>query len=148
MTSARLLIRATKWCRTPKRAGSPSERAPDTRAWPADLAPGFREGRLFAIQSGIGIGDRGVRLVAPLLAVKVPLPVAARSRRLAAAVLRAKALHARPRLDQGAVHREMVVRQQRLNLLLVQYRRHELAGDVTGDQPHTALGEHRHVPHR
>ena len=40
----------------------------------------------------------------------------------------------------------MVVRQQRLDPLLVQHRRHELAGDVAGDQPLAVLGEHRNVP--
>ena len=41
----------------------------------------------------------------------------------------------------------MVVRQQRLDPLLAQHRRHELRGDVAGDQPLAVLGEHRHVPH-
>src|SRR5580693_8023442 len=86
-----------------------------------------RLARSLAIQSRIGISDRGVGLVAALLAVEVPFPIAARRRRLAAAVLGAKALHAGPRLDQRAVDREMVVRQQGLDPLLVQYRRHELA---------------------
>jgi hypothetical protein len=67
--------------------------------------------------------------VASLLAVEVPFPVAARHRRLAAAVPRvvargqalgAKALHAGPRLDQRA---------------------------VAVDQPLAVLGEHRNVPH-
>jgi len=80
-----------------------------------------------AIQSGVRIRSRGVRLVAALLTVEVPFSIAARSRRLAAAILRAKALHARPRLDQGAVDREMIVRQQRLDPLLVQH------GDVPAD---------------
>src|SRR5215469_4250343 len=35
----------------------------------------------FAVEPGIGIGGRGVRVVAALLAVKVLLPVAARIRR-------------------------------------------------------------------
>jgi hypothetical protein len=39
-------------------------------------------------------------------------------------------LHAGPRLDQRPVNREVVVRQQRFDLLLVQDRSHELAGNV------------------
>src|SRR6516162_4851448 len=49
------------------------------------------------------VGGRGVGLIAALLAVKVALAVAARRRRLAAAILETKALHAGPRLDQRAV---------------------------------------------
>ena len=104
-------------------------------------------GRLL-VQPGVGIGGRGVRLVAALLAVKIALAVATRRRRLAAAVLRTEALHRRPGLDQRAVHREMLGREQRLDLRIGQDRRQEPAGDVAFQQPIAVLGEHRHVPHR
>src|SRR6516162_4529721 len=107
-----------------------------------------RLARPLAIQSRIGIIGRGVGLVAALLTVEVPFPIAARRRRLAAAVRGAKALHAGPRLDQRAVDREMVVRQQGLDPLLVEYRRHELADNITVNQPFAVLGEDRNVPHR
>src|SRR5262249_35004248 len=45
-------------------------------------------------------------------------------------------------------NREVVVRQQRFDLTLVQDRSHELAGNVAFDQTFAVLGEHRGVPHR
>src|SRR5215831_21218857 len=54
-----------------------------------------------AVQSGIGIGGRGVRLIAALLAVKVLLAIAAGRRRRAAAVLGANALDAGPGFDHS-----------------------------------------------
>jgi hypothetical protein len=85
--------------------------------------------------------------VAALLAVKVALAIAASSRRLAAVVLGAKALHAGPGLDQRAVDREMVVRQQRFDRPLAEHRGDELPGDVTFDQTVAVFGEHRLVPY-
>src|ERR1700752_2971866 len=90
-----------------------------------------RLARTLAVQPSIGVGGRGVRLIAALLAVKIPLTIASGSRRLAAAILGTKALHAGPRLDQRAVDREMIVRQQNLDRLLIQHRGHELPGNVT-----------------
>jgi hypothetical protein len=87
-----------------------------------------------------------VSFIAALLAVKVALAIATSSRRLAAAVLGAKALHAGPCLDQRAVDREMIVRQQRFDRPLAEHRSHELSGDVTLDQALAVLGEHRFVP--
>ena len=69
-------------------------------------------------------------------------------RRLAAAVLRPEALHAGPGLDQRAVDREVLVRQQRLDLGLGQHRAQELGRDLALEQPVAVLGEHRHVPDR
>ena len=89
-----------------------------------------------------------MRLVAAFLTVKVPLAIAARRRQLAAAVLGAKAFHAGPGLDQRAVDREMIVRQQRFDRALAEHCGHELPGDVTFDQAFAVLGEHRNVPHR
>src|SRR5262249_10214222 len=62
----------------------------------------------FAIEPCLGVGDRGVGLVAALLAMKVTFAVAARPWRLAAAVLGPEALHGCPSLDQRAVDREML----------------------------------------
>src|SRR5437660_370620 len=74
--------------------------------------------RSFAKQAGLGIGRRTMRVVAPPLAVEVPLAIAARIGRLARAVLGAKAFQARPGFEQCAVDREMLARQQRLDLVL------------------------------
>src|SRR5437879_12415536 len=62
----------------------------------------------------LGIGRRLVRLVSPLLSVKVYL--AARTGLVTRVVLPPKTLLARPRFDQRSVHREMLVRQIRLRL--------------------------------
>jgi putative transposase len=61
-----------------------------------------RLARPLAVQPRLGVGGRGMRLVAVLLAGKVALAVAPRPRRPAAAMLRAKALHAGPGFDQRA----------------------------------------------
>src|SRR5436305_29800 len=57
----------------------------------------------FPEQPSVGIGGRGVRRVAPLLAMKVAFTVAAWRGRLAAAVLRAEALDAGPRFYERAI---------------------------------------------
>ena len=65
--------------------------------------------------------------------------------RLATAVLRAKVLHRRPAdplrgsTDQRAVNREVIVRQQRLDLRVRQQRPQEAAGNVAFQQPVTVL---------
>ena len=59
--------------------------------------------RYLAKQLGVRVGRRTVRLVAALLSMKVALTVAARCRWLAVAVLRTKALHRSPRLDQRSI---------------------------------------------
>jgi hypothetical protein len=51
-----------------------------------------------AIQPSFGVSRRGVHLVAPLLGAEITFAIAARWRRLAAAILRPKPLHAGPRL--------------------------------------------------
>src|SRR4051794_24069578 len=96
--------------------------------------PGGLPGR-FLEQSGVRIGGAGVRFVAALLAAKVALAVATRAERLATAVLRPKALHRSPRLDQGPVYREMLTRKQRGDLRIGQDRRQETARDVAFQQP-------------
>src|SRR6185503_14958483 len=83
-----------------------------------------------AVEPRVGVGGRGVRVVAAFLAVKVLLTVAARIGRWAGAVLRPEALGAGPRLQQRAVHREMLVRQQRLDLWLRQHGGEKLARNL------------------
>jgi hypothetical protein len=103
-----------------------------------------------AVEPGIGIGGRGMRIVRPLLAMKVGFRVApAACRRFARArALRLDALHRRPRLDQRAVDREVIRGQKLLHLGLRQHRRQELRRDVAFQQPVAVLGEHRMVPGR
>src|ERR1700751_662664 len=102
-----------------------------------------RLARTLAVQPSIGVGGRGVRLIAALLAVKIPLTIASGSRRFAAPILGTKALHAGPRLDKRAVDREMIVRQQNLDRLLIPQRGYELPANFTLNQALTVLGKHR-----
>ncbi len=53
-----------------------------------------------------------------------------------------------PGFDQGAVHRKMLVRQQRLHLRVVQKLRHELLEHLALLQTLAVLGEGRRIPHR
>lgn len=64
------------------------------------------------------------------------------------AVLRLKALHGRPCLDQGAVYREVFTREERSDLRVRQDRGHKLARHVGRQQPITVLGKHRRDPDR
>lgn len=107
-----------------------------------DMTELRRLARRFAEQPGIGIGGRGVRRIAPLLAMKVALAMAAGRGRLTAAVFRAETLHAGPGFDQRAIDREMLRRQQWHN------RGQEAARDVGLQQTVAILGEHGHIPDR
>src|SRR6266850_829523 len=81
--------------------------------------------------------------------MEVALAVAARTLTVVvASVLPAEALDRSPRLDQRAVDREVVARQQPLHLRLSQNRDQELGGDLSLQQPVTVLGEGRMVPDR
>src|SRR5688500_2984187 len=108
----------------------------------------------FAEQARIGIGGRSMRLVRAFLAMEVALSVAPAARALAsrrrrlAAVIGHEALHAGPGLDQRAVDREAVARQQLANLRLVEDAAHELAGYIAVEQPIPVLAKDRGVPHR
>src|SRR4051794_30182432 len=64
----------------------------------------------FAVEPGVPIGGRGMRLVRPLLAMEVGFCVAPAACRRFARVraLRLDALHRRPCLDQRAVDREVI----------------------------------------
>src|SRR5579862_5498859 len=81
--------------------------------------------------------------------MEVALAVAARTLAVVvASILPAEALDRRPRLNQRAIHREVIARQQPLHLWLNQNRRQELRGDLPLQQPVTVLGEGRMVPYR
>jgi hypothetical protein len=69
-----------------------------------------------ACQAGVGICGRGVGFVRALLFGKLRLAVVPGGRWFVVAVLATEALHAGPGLNQRAVNREMVVRQQRPDL--------------------------------
>ena len=74
-----------------------------------------------AVKPAVGIAGTRMRVVLTLLAMKVRTIVA-----VAAAILGAKTLLRGPCLDQRSVHRKMLVRQQRLDLRMVQKLGHEL----------------------
>jgi hypothetical protein len=83
-----------------------------------------------------------MRVVGALLAVEV--------RTIAAIVVRsilgAEALVRRPRLDQRAVHGEVIVTHEALRLLV--HRSEKLLCHLAVQQPVAVLGEDRMVPHR
>ncbi len=58
-----------------------------------------------------------------------------------------EALHGRPRLDQCAIDRKVIVRKQRLDLWMRQDRGHQLARHIRCQQTVPVLGEHRRDPH-
>src|SRR5215208_575874 len=87
-------------------------------------------------------------LVAPLLAAKVALAIAAGAGRLARPVLRLEALHRSPRLDLRAVNREVLVRQQFTYLLVVKQLSQELARHIRLEQSVAVLREHSRHPYR
>ena len=113
-----------------------------------------------AVEPGVGIGGRGMRIVRPLLAMEIGFLIASLSRGraprlliapaaswwLTRTVLGLDALHRRPRLDQRAVDREVIARQKPLDPGLRQHRAQELRRDVAFQQPVAALGEHRMIP--
>src|SRR5260370_20005077 len=107
----------------------------------------------FAEQAGVRVGGREMRVILALLAMEAALGVAptaamAFSRWRIAAVLRHKALHTRPSLDQGAVNREVLTGEQLADLRKVQQARKELGRDIAVEQPIPVLAEYRRIPHR
>src|SRR5215470_5597059 len=91
--------------------------------------------RSLAEQPGIGVGGRGMRVVLALLAMEVALGIArpagaTLARGWTAAILRHEALHAGPRLDQGAIDREVLARQQLADLWQVEHGNEKLGGDI------------------
>ena len=89
-----------------------------------------------------------MRVIAAALAMKVALAVATRARRFTRAVLRAKAFRACPGLQQSAVNREVLARQQALDFVLRQHGREELTRHLALQKPVAVLGETRGVSHR
>jgi hypothetical protein len=79
---------------------------------------------------------------------KVLLAVAPRVGRRAGAVLRPEALRAGPGLQQRAVHREVLAREQRTHLGPGQHSGQEARGDLARQQPVAVLGEGGGVPDR
>ena len=79
--------------------------------------------------------------------MKVALPVAAGAWRIARAILWAKALHAGPGVDQGAIDREMVGRQQGLDLPQRQKAGQKLLRHIRRKEAVTVVAEHRRMPH-
>lgn len=66
----------------------------------------------------------------------------------AAPVLGLEALLARPRLQEGTIDREMLVRQQPGRPRLLDHRLEEMARDLVFQQAIMVLAEGRRVPHR
>src|SRR6266516_3801277 len=73
-----------------------------------------------AVKTAVGIAGARMRVVLALLSVEIGPAVF-----VAAAVLGAEALVRGPRLDQRSIHRKMLVRQQRLDLRVVEKLGHE-----------------------
>src|ERR1041385_8923226 len=95
-----------------------------------------------AIQPGLRVRGALMRVILARLAAK--LPAIARI----SAILRPEALVRGPGLDQRAVHREMLIRQQRPDLGRIEQPGHEYLEYLAPLQPLAVLGEHRHVPYR
>ena len=93
-----------------------------------------------------------MRVVLALLAMEVALAIArpaatARARGWTAAILRHKALQAGPRLNQRAIDREVLARQQLAHLRQVQHGDKKLGRDIAVEQPIPVLAEHGRIPH-
>ena len=99
-----------------------------------------------ARQPRVGIGRRLVRVVAaasrPRKSTVGLLPPPSARRR----VLRPDALVTRPRLQQRAVDREVLVRQQPGRVGLARHRIEEARGNLALQQPRAILGERRRHP--
>jgi len=96
-----------------------------------------------AVKTAVEIAGTRMRVVPALLAMEVCAAVF-----VAAAVLGAKALLRSPGLDQRSVHRKMLVRQQRLDLRMVQKLAHELREHLAVLQSVSVLGEGSRSPDR
>ena len=83
-----------------------------------------------AIKTALGIAGARMRVVLALLSVEIAPAIF-----VAAAVHGAEALVRGPRLDQRSVHRKMLVRQQWLDLRMVQKLGHEFGKHLAALQP-------------
>ena len=93
--------------------------------------------RPLAIEPGVEIGGALMAVVGAALAVEVALAVAPRRWRIARALLRAEALHRRPRLDQRAVDAEVLRRQQALDPRVGEHGGEKLVRHIAREQPVT-----------
>ena len=89
-----------------------------------------------------------MRGVAAALAVEIVRPIAAGSRRLVRAVPRAEALRARLSLQQRAINREVLARQQALDRVLREQRGQEFARHRAVQQTIAVFGKGCRIPHR
>src|SRR6184192_2132585 len=102
---------------------------------------GLAPGRL-AIELGLWVACALMRVVLAPLAVKVRAVAVIR------AVLGLEALVRGPGLDERAVDREMLVRQQRLDLWVIQKPFHELPEHIAALKPIAVFGEGGRIPDR
>ncbi len=91
-----------------------------------------------AVQAAIRVGRALMRVVLALLVVEVPALAVL-------IVLRLEAFMAGPRLDQRAVHRKMLVGQERLHALVVQQPVHEAVENIAFLQSLAVLRKRRRV---
>jgi hypothetical protein len=87
-----------------------------------------------------------MRLVRTLLLMEVAFAVASRCGRLTRTVLGPEALHRRPGIDQRAIDRKMLARQQLLHLRQGQQCCQELARHLRLQKSVAVVREHRRVP--
>ena len=87
-----------------------------------------------------------MRVVGALFAVEITLTVAPWCWRFVAAILSAEALQARPCLNQRAIDREVIIRQELLHFRVTQYCFQELARNVGIQQAVAVFRERRVIP--
>ena len=124
------------------------EPVPVFRQWVADeaqLRPGIVA---LAIELGIRDRRRGVRVVLALFAMELAFSLAHRRRRCVRSTLGAEALERGRGLDERAIHREVLIRQEALQLGVPQNRLQELRRDIGVQQPIAVFRERRVVPNR
>ena len=95
-----------------------------------------------AIQAAVGIALAGVRFIA------APLVVEIRAVAFFRTVLWLEALERSPRLNQRAIDRKMLIRQQRLHARMIQQGLHEPLEHIAILQPLPVLGECGGNPNR
>jgi len=95
-----------------------------------------------AVELGFGVGRALMRVVLAHLAVKVRAIIAILGS------LRLEAFVRGPGLDQGAIDREMLVRQKRLHLLVFEKLGHELLEHIAFLKAFPVLGENCRIPDR
>src|SRR5207244_2647132 len=105
--------------------------------------------RTLTCQPRLGVGGRLMGGVAALLAMKVNRGIAGVIRRLLTTipVLALEAFVAGPRLDQRAVDREVLGREQAAAARLRQHLSKKPLGNFGTQQPFSVLGEDRGIPH-